>query len=97
MLRKQVTQVTIGDVLKFSLLKDNKIPARFMNEIVNLHRICYLLEVNNQKQICKATQQLKIIETIGISKNKINQIFSAMTSVRDSSWILVQFIMQNIA
>ena len=91
MLRKQVTQVTIGDVLKFSLLKDNKIPARFMNEIVNLHRICYLLEVNNQKQICKATQQLKIIETIVISKNKINQIFSALTSVRDSSWTLVQF------
>ena len=80
-----MTQVTIGDVLKFSLLKDNQIPARFMNEIVNLHRTCYLLKVNNQKQICKATQQLKIIEIIVISKNKISQMFSALTSVRDSS------------
>ena len=71
MLRKQIT---IGDVLK------DKIPAKFMNEIVNLHRTCYLLRVNNQKQICKATQQLKIIETIVISKTKINQIFSALTS-----------------
>ena len=93
MLRKQVT---IGDALKFSLLKDNKVPARFMNEIVNLHRTCYLLKVNNQKQVCKATQQLKIIETIVISKNKISQIFCALTSVSHSSCSFCIQILHNL-
>ena len=82
----------IGDVLKFALLKNN-IPARFMKCESSLSCTCYLLKVNNQKQICQVTQKLKIIETIVIFKNKINQIFSTLTIVRDSS---CSFSMQNI-